>query len=70
MVFAFILEGNDYIHRISTSTSHKLSIYLEDFDGTFKYANYSLFLIGDEKEKYKLTLSGYTGDAGLFYTCF
>ncbi|XP_076084690.1 uncharacterized protein LOC143055432 [Mytilus galloprovincialis] len=56
--------GNDYIHRISTSTGHKLSIYLEDFDGTFKYANYSVFLIGDEKEKYKLTLSGYTGDAG------
>ncbi|XP_063436503.1 uncharacterized protein LOC134717934 [Mytilus trossulus] len=57
--------GNDNIHQISTSTSHKLSIYLEDFTGSFKYANYSHFIIGDELRKYQLRIDGPKVTAGL-----
>lgn len=49
----FVL-GNDIIHQISTSTMHKMSIYLEDFNRDFKYANYSYFEIGNEHRKYQL----------------
>ncbi|KAH3750484.1 hypothetical protein DPMN_185007 [Dreissena polymorpha] len=37
---------------------------MEMFDGTKRYALYSEFNISPEFEKYKLHLSGYTGDAG------
>lgn len=57
--------GNDNIHQISTSTSHRLSIYIEDFNGHFAYANYSIFNVGDEHRKYQIGVSGYSGTSGL-----
>ncbi|CAG2252287.1 Ryncolin-2,Ryncolin-1,Ficolin-2,Ficolin-1,Ryncolin-3 [Mytilus edulis] len=57
--------GNDNIHQISTSTSHKLSIYIEDFTGSYKYANYSHFSIGDELRKYQLRIYGFKLTSGL-----
>ncbi|CAG2188101.1 FCN [Mytilus edulis] len=57
--------GNDNIHTISTTTGHKLSIYLEDFNGDFKYANYSYFQLGNEHRKYMLNLGTFSGTAGL-----
>ncbi|XP_071140231.1 microfibril-associated glycoprotein 4-like [Mytilus edulis] len=57
--------GNDNIYQISTSTSHMLSIYMEDFTGKFAYANYSVFDIGDEHRKYQLRIDGFTGTSGL-----
>lgn len=64
MCFLTIL-GNDNIHLISASTSQKLSIYLEDFNGNFAYANYSVFSIGDEHRKYQLRVEMFSGTAGL-----
>ncbi|XP_076082654.1 fibrinogen-like protein A [Mytilus galloprovincialis] len=57
--------GNDNIHTISTTTGHKLSIYLEDFNKNFKYANYSYFHLGDEHRKYQLTIGYFSATAGL-----
>ncbi|VDI67605.1 Hypothetical predicted protein, partial [Mytilus galloprovincialis] len=56
---------NDAIHKISSSTGHQLSIYMEDFDSNFVYANYSNFLIGDEMENYQLTVYGFSGSPGV-----
>lgn len=67
--FVILLEisipGNDNIHQISTSTNHRLSIYLEDFTGRFAYANYSVFNVGDEQRKYQLGVYVFTGTHGL-----
>ena len=42
---------------------HKLSIYLEDFDEKSVYANYSLFMIGEEYTNYVLSISSYSGSS-------
>ncbi|XP_063436502.1 ficolin-2-like [Mytilus trossulus] len=57
--------GNENIHQISSSTSHKLSIYLEDFTGKFAYANYSVFDLGDQNRKYQLRINEFSGTSGL-----
>ncbi|VDH99147.1 Hypothetical predicted protein [Mytilus galloprovincialis] len=57
--------GNDSINQISTSTSHRLSIYIEDFKGNFAYANYLIFNVGDEHRKYQLGVCGFSGTNGL-----
>ncbi|VDI43239.1 Hypothetical predicted protein, partial [Mytilus galloprovincialis] len=57
--------GNENIHQISSSTGHKLSIYLEDFTGKFAYANYSVFDLGDEQRKYQLSINEFSGTSGL-----
>ena len=33
-------------------------------DGTWHYANYSSFSVGNSSTNYKLTIGGYSGDAG------
>jgi len=53
--------GLDNIHRLSSSGSHKLRVDLEDFAGNTYYAEYDLFKVGSEGEKYKLSLGSYTG---------
>ncbi|CAG2197142.1 unnamed protein product [Mytilus edulis] len=59
------VKGNENIHQISSSTSHKLSIYIEDFTGKFAYANYSVFDLGDEHRKYQLRVNEFSGTSGL-----
>ena len=36
-----------------------------DFAGATRYAEYSTFAVGSRDTGYKLTVGGYTGDAGL-----
>ena len=38
---------------------------LMDFDDVTVYAKYSNFYIGDESSKYRLTVGGYNGTAGI-----
>lgn len=57
--------GNDNIHRLLLDKgSHVLRLDLEDFEQSTRYAKYSTFMVGSEKEKYVLTAMGYTGNAG------
>jgi len=37
---------------------------MEDFDGIWKFATYSNFSVAGEDDKYRLTVGGYSGDAG------
>lgn len=55
--------GNDNLNLL-TANNRELRIDILDFDGNTAYAKYSAFAIGSESEKYKLSLSGYSGTAG------
>ncbi|XP_062581799.1 angiopoietin-1-like [Saccostrea cucullata] len=56
--------GNDAIHVLTKDQDQELRIDLQRFNGDTAYAEYSTFYIGNEADKYRLTVSGYTGTAG------
>ncbi|XP_048743672.1 ryncolin-4-like [Ostrea edulis] len=56
--------GNDAIHTLTTTKDQMLRIELQSFDCDQTYATYATFRVGDESSDYKLTISGYKGDAG------
>ncbi|XP_061173506.1 angiopoietin-4-like [Saccostrea echinata] len=56
--------GNHAIHHITSRTNQVLRIDLEKFTGSSVYAVYSIFSISSESDKYKLSISGYSGNAG------
>lgn len=62
----FALIGNEYIHLISSNSRHKIRFQLRKLHDTNHYADYSTFSIGDEANKYQLTVNGYSGTAGKY----
>ncbi|XP_047440340.1 fibrinogen-like protein 1 [Mugil cephalus] len=56
--------GNDNLHHITAQGSYSLRIYLEDFDGNQRYADYENVKVADEKDHYRLTFGAYAGTAG------
>ncbi|XP_049297139.1 ficolin-1-like [Anopheles funestus] len=50
--------GLDRIHQLTVSRAHELVVLLEDLDGYKMYAKYNQFEIGNENEKYVLTILG------------
>ncbi|XP_020900723.1 fibrinogen-like protein A [Exaiptasia diaphana] len=56
--------GNDYIHRLTARTASSLRVEIGDWDGSRKYAKYGTFSVGDESDKYRLSVGGYSGTAG------
>ena len=57
------LTGNELIHSISTDGHHELSIYMAT-SAAHQTANYSTFSVGNEKSKYLLTVTGFSGGKG------
>ncbi|KAH3750498.1 hypothetical protein DPMN_185024 [Dreissena polymorpha] len=55
--------GNDHVYQLTKDKPRQLRIDMGMFNGTKRYALYSEFKISSESDKYKLHLSGYTGDA-------
>ena len=53
--------GLENIYRLTRNESYKLRVDLEDFAGKTYYAEYDLFKVGSEEEKYKLSLGSYAG---------
>jgi ficolin len=53
--------GLDKIHNLTSSGKYKLRVDLEDFAGKTYYAEYDLFEVASEGEKYKLSLGSYSG---------
>ena len=56
--------GNDAIHQITSRANYTLKIYLTDWDNVTVYAKYDVFRIAAEANGYRLTIGGYSGDAG------
>ncbi|KAG9464705.1 hypothetical protein GDO78_019491, partial [Eleutherodactylus coqui] len=57
--------GNDNIHRLTSSGTHKLRIDLTDFENERSFAAYASFSLSGEVDKYKLHLGAFTeGSAG------
>ena len=71
--------GNDNIHLLTKRHNQKLKIELT-YNGQVKFADYSTFWIENEAQKYKLTVSGFSGSSppggfvdfleSLFYSLF
>lgn len=56
--------GNEAIHHLTKSSPQKLRVDLQRFSGEKGFAEYTKFAVGDENSKYKLTVSGYSGNIG------
>ena len=56
--------GNDIIHQLTTHNNYTLKIVLTDWTNTITYAEYSVFKVADETDAYRLTIFGYSGNAG------
>ncbi|XP_035684230.1 ficolin-2-like [Branchiostoma floridae] len=56
--------GNDHLHRLTAQDVYELRVDLEDFEGNTAYAKYNIFRVEDEVHKYRLTVDGYSGNAG------
>ena len=52
--------GMEKIHRLTKSQS-KLRVDLEDIDGITTYAEYDIFVVATESEKYQLSFGKYSG---------
>ena len=58
----------DNIHRLTSDDNSTLRVDLYDFEGNTAYAEYNMFSVMSEKDKYKLNLGKYSGDTLGFYS--
>ena len=57
--------GLEKLHCLTSAAPRtELKIDLADFEGNYKYAYYSLFYVGNSRDKYRLKIKGYKGTAG------
>ncbi|XP_077973081.1 microfibril-associated glycoprotein 4-like [Styela clava] len=55
--------GLETIHQLTNNGTWELRVDLKDFDGNTAFAKYSLFAVAGSSDNYRLTLSGYSGNA-------
>ncbi|XP_034318734.2 ficolin-2 [Magallana gigas] len=60
--------GNEKLHHLLSQGTHEMRMDMEDFDNQTRYVKYSSFNLGDESSKYKVTLSGFSGNVGECFT--
>ncbi len=60
-----IVSGNRLLHSLTSTRNYTLRIDLEDFEGNNRYAVYTQFAVGPEADGFRLTVGGYSGNAGL-----
>ncbi|CAH1224803.1 ANGPT2 [Branchiostoma lanceolatum] len=56
--------GNENIHLLTTQKSYTLRIDMSDWEGESRFAVYSTFRVSSESDGYRLSIAGYSGDAG------
>jgi ficolin len=56
--------GNKYLHTLLSQGNYELRMDMEDFDGESKYVKYKSVSVGEETSKYRMNISGYSGDTG------
>ena len=62
-----IVLGNEKLSLLTMNKKYKLRIELEDFLGGKRWAEYSTFSVKPSTDKYRLTVAGYSGNAGSHY---
>lgn len=62
--FWILNSGNEKIYKLTSNGRYELRGDLRDWEGHSWHAVYKTFNICDETSKYKLTIGGYTGNAG------
>ena len=53
--------GLEKINRLTESGQNVLRVDMEDFENETVYAEYKIFDVSDEADKYKLTIGRYSG---------
>ncbi|XP_071807702.1 uncharacterized protein [Asterias amurensis] len=56
--------GNDNLHRLTAQGEYVLRVDLTGFDDVTGYAIYDTFSIADVSDNYRLTVGGFSGNAG------
>jgi len=56
--------GLENLHLWTNYRNYQLRVVLKDFDNRLAYAQYDDFYVENEREGYRLRVSGYEGDAG------
>lgn len=64
--FPWCLTGNDAIHTLTKKNDQVLWVQLQSLDCDQFYAKYTTFHVGNAASKYKLTVSGPSGTAGMY----
>ena len=57
--------GNENLHLLTSQRKYKLRVDLWDWAGNKSYAEYASFVLGSESTFYKLTVTEYSGTAGM-----
>lgn len=58
--------GNRNIHELTNDSYTYLRIEMMDHDCVWKYAEYSTFFVESGSFKYRVNVTGYSGNAGTF----
>ncbi|XP_033745689.1 fibrinogen-like protein 1 [Pecten maximus] len=58
------MRRNEALHRLTQEHNQIAVFVIEDWNGVEKYAQYNNFKVSSEKDKYRLTATGYSGTAG------
>ncbi|CAC5397320.1 unnamed protein product [Mytilus coruscus] len=61
----FSNTGNQKLHTLTEQEKCELRVDISDFNGRKAYVKYSTFAVGNALTKYKLTVTGYSGNAVL-----
>ncbi|XP_072357738.1 angiopoietin-2b [Scyliorhinus torazame] len=56
--------GNEFVHQLTSQSPHVLRIQLKDWNGNEAFAVFDHFFLGNEEQKYRLHIKGYSGTAG------
>ncbi|XP_071149087.1 techylectin-5A-like [Mytilus edulis] len=56
--------GNDNLHILTTSRNYVVRFEMHDFNNDTAYAEYQAFKVDNEASKYRVTFTGYKGNAG------
>lgn len=58
--------GNRNIHELTNDGYTHLRIEMMDHDGVWKHAEYSTFYVDSGSFEYRLNVSGFSGNVGIF----
>jgi len=64
-ILRYLFIGNRYIHLLTSRGNVEIRVDIDDFEGQHRYAKYSTFKVSGPEDNYRLTIGGYSGDAGL-----